>query len=333
MEAASQRHKAAVYRYLTNSCQILIYKTVGQPFSPYSNVSSRTRYRPRVWLEELGPLSTESTTNNMPFLRARTTSINLYPRAFTNERRLSGRDPQILPTRIKFLKSALLNLIILQVLFLLLFAYLFGSLYLLNERVHHLNIVLVDYDGGLIGNAVRGSYQSLQGPGFPTLMEKTPHEYPDEAALEQAVCQSHYWAAIYISPDSSSNIDKVLTGSASASYNASNSVSFIWNQARNPTTADGALAANIIKLSDESKASFLNLYLSSKATSNETNSINLSPDTISVISNPWDLQDINIKPTRQGSRVIYNTLLIVLVLIQDFFFLGTLNGLYAQFNM
>jgi hypothetical protein len=266
-------------------------------------------------------------------LKTKTPTLKVYPRAFTQERRVHGRDPQIIPTRIKFLKSAFLNLLILQILFLLLFAYLYGSLYRLNYNVHNLNILMVDYDGGLIGTAVRDSYRNLQGPGFPSLDEKTPQEYPDVAALEKAVCQSHYWAAFFISPNSSSNIDEVLAGSTSVSYNASDSVSFIWNQARNPTVSDGSLAVNINKLSDESKSSFLQSYLSSKAGSNQANFNLTNPDTIAVISNPWNLQDINIKPTHQGSRLIYNTLLIVLVLIQDFFFLGTLNGLYAQFNM
>ncbi|KAK9781239.1 hypothetical protein SCARD494_14250 [Seiridium cardinale] len=37
--------------------------------------------------------------------------------------------------------------------------------------------------------------------------------------------------------------------------------------------------------------------------------------------------------TAQGSRVIYNTLVIILILIQEFFYLGTINGIYANMKI
>jgi hypothetical protein len=38
-------------------------------------------------------------------------------------------------------------------------------------------------------------------------------------------------------------------------------------------------------------------------------------------------------PNLTGSRLIYNTLVIILILIQEFFYLGTVNGLYVQFKI
>ena len=55
-----------------------------------------------------------------------------------------------------------------------------------------------------------------------------------------------------------------------------------------------------------------------------------APTALSILANPWTLQSLNIQPTSQGSRVIYNTVVIILVMIQEFFYLGTINGLYAQ---
>ncbi|TVY60858.1 hypothetical protein LSUE1_G009018, partial [Lachnellula suecica] len=58
-----------------------------------------------------------------------------------------------------------------------------------------------------------------------------------------------------------------------------------------------------------------------------------NPQSVSIFANPWTLSNINIQPTTQGSRLIYNTLVIILILIQEFFYLGTINGLYAQFKI
>jgi hypothetical protein len=58
-----------------------------------------------------------------------------------------------------------------------------------------------------------------------------------------------------------------------------------------------------------------------------------STDSVAVYVDPWHLASINIQPTTQGSRLIYNTLVVILILIQQFFFLATINGLYAQFGL
>ena len=57
------------------------------------------------------------------------------------------------------------------------------------------------------------------------------------------------------------------------------------------------------------------------------------PTAVSVFANPWQISNVNIQPTTQGSRLIYNTLTIILVLIQEFFYLGTINALYARFKI
>jgi hypothetical protein len=54
---------------------------------------------------------------------------------------------------------------------------------------------------------------------------------------------------------------------------------------------------------------------------------------VSIFADPWQLTSINIQPTAQGARVIYNTIVIILILIQEFFYLGTINALYARFKI
>ncbi|KAM7186692.1 Protein of unknown function (DUF3533) domain containing protein [Rhypophila sp. PSN 637] len=243
-----------------------------------------------------------------------------YPRAF--DKKLPSNHPTRKKAAKCFLKDISLNFIILQVLFLALFAYVFGSLFQQTSRVHNFNIVFVDYDeqGGALGRAVRDAYSSLQADSFPFLIEKRPLEFDTTFSLIESVCRTDYWAALYIKSGASDRIRNALTNASS--YNPSDIIGYIWNEARYPTVVDGALQSNIQLLSSTARTSYIQ-------------NLNLTPSSESfpILANPWTLQSTNLQPATQGSRVIYNNIVIVLILIQEFFYLGTINGLYAQHKL
>ncbi|KAI9046688.1 hypothetical protein LZ554_009427 [Drepanopeziza brunnea f. sp. 'monogermtubi'] len=247
----------------------------------------------------------------------------MYPKAKQN--RVHGSDKVLTPIRKNFLKAAYINFVLLQLLFLGLFVYVFGSLYQQTGRIHALDVLYVDFDGGSIGQAVRGAYGSLKGDGFPTLKERQASDF-EIGSLRGEVCQRNYWAVIYTSPGASDRLEAALAGSGASTYDPSNVLTYIWNQALYPAVVDSAISSSIQSLSSAARV----LY-----STNETfASVEASdPAAIAVFSNPWTLESINIQPTSQGSRLIYNSLVIILILIQEFFYLGTINGLYAQFKI
>jgi hypothetical protein len=249
--------------------------------------------------------------------------MKIYPRA--NENRSTGSDPAVRPLRLKFIKAAGINFLMLQVLFLGLFCYLFGSLFQQNSHIHNLNVLFVDYDGGVIGASVRDAYAGLRGNGFPTLIEQAATEFPSPENLEEEVCRIRYWAAVYIFPGASSRLQAALSGDTT--YNNSDVLAYIWNEARFPSTSDSLVAQNIQTLLSAARVAFV---------SNETEALRaLSANTstaISIFANPWQPTSLNIMPTSQGSRLIYNTIAIILVLLQEFFYLGTINGLSQSFE-
>ncbi|KAL7794441.1 hypothetical protein V8C37DRAFT_415270 [Trichoderma ceciliae] len=251
----------------------------------------------------------------------------LYPRACEN--RLPTSHPEIKASRAKFFTAALLNFVLYVLLFFCLFCYMYGSLFQQVPRTHNLHILWVDYDGSIIGNAVRDAYNSLQSNEFPALIERSPLQFPTTSDLREAVCNSHYWAALYTSPGASMNLGLAITGSTTSQYNASDVLSFIWNEAKYPTVMDGLIASNLHTLSDTARTSYIALNGTSALLTIPPN----NSAAISVFTNPWTLTSINIKPTTQGTRTVYNTIAIVLVLIEDFFYLATINGLYAQFKV
>jgi hypothetical protein len=259
-----------------------------------------------------------------------TMKLSHYPKAHHN--RVHGADPAVQAPRRGFMKLAAINFLMLQALFLALFAYLFGAIFHQDSHTHNMNVLYVDYDGGVIGKSVREAYASLQGNDFPSLIERPASDYATPGDLEVAVCKTRFWAALYTSRGASRRLEAALAGaSAATTYNKSDVLTYIWNEARYSTTVDTTIAGNIQTLSSASRVVY--------ATSNGTGALRLLPPTdlaaasISIFADPWQLTSTNIQPTTQGSRQIYNTLVIVLILIQEFFYLGTINGLSAQFKM
>ncbi|KAM0261398.1 hypothetical protein ACHAQJ_002251 [Trichoderma viride] len=250
-----------------------------------------------------------------------------YPRA--GENRLPISHPEIVAIRFKFFSAALLNFVLYILLFLCLFCYLYGALFQEVPRTHNLHILWVDYDGGIIGDSVRRAYSSLQSNEFPALIEKATSQFPTPNDLREAVCRSHYWAALYTSPRASVNLAHAIAGSNTSLYNTSDVLSFIWNEAKYPTVMDSLVQNNLHTLSDTARGSYLTLNGTSAFLTIPPNNF----AAISAFTNPWTLTSINIKTTPQGTRTVYNTISFVLVLIEDFFYLATLNGLYAQFKV
>ena len=254
--------------------------------------------------------------------------MQFYPKG--REPRPSIHHPSVRPRRLAVLRAAGINLLYLQLLFLGLFCYLFGSLFQQTTHVHQINVLFVDYDGGAIGDAVRDAYKKLEGGGFPTLMERPASAYPLPGSIEGAVCDIEYWAALYTTANSSNALEAAFAGgSAASSYDKSDVLTMVWNEARYPAIVDSTVQSNLKTLSQSARVAYF------EANGKQVlENLNTS-DAIatSIFYEPWTLADFDLQPTSQGSRLIYNTLVIILIIIQEFFYLGTVNGLYAQFNL
>lgn len=118
-------------------------------------------------------------------------------------------------------------------------------------------------------------------------------------------------------------------GSAATEYNRSDVLTYIWNEARYSATVDSTISANLQSLASAARLAYTSINgTGAMATLASTDSA-----AVSVFADPWQLTSVNIQPTTQGSRLIYNTLVVILILIQEFFYLGTVNALYARFKI
>ena len=63
-------------------------------------------------------------------------------------------------------------------------------------RYSTMKVLYVDYDEGAIGQSVTIAYNQMKGPGLPTLLQRSPAEYPTEQEVQEDVCKGEYWGAI-----------------------------------------------------------------------------------------------------------------------------------------
>lgn len=277
-----------------------------------------------------GLIFDSSLTQHLPRL---VSARGLRPMRFyekAREKRPSIHDPLVRPRRLAVIKSATVNLFLFQILFLGLFCYIFGSLFQQTTHIHNINILFVDYDGGAVGAAVRAAYQQLKAPGFPTLIERPAQVYPQPNIIKGAICDIEYWAALYTVSNASSRLTAALAGGAAASsYDKGEALAMVWNEARYPTVVDSVVKNSLTSLSGAARIAYANA-----GGQQLIQSLNASDSTArAVFANPWTLTSIDLQPTPQGSRLIYNTLVIILILMQDFCYLGCVNGLYQQFRL
>ncbi|TLD35833.1 putative Nitrosoguanidine resistance protein SNG1 [Venturia nashicola] len=247
------------------------------------------------------------------------TGWRMYPRA--HENRITPYEETFKPIRRKFMKAIITNFVALQILFLVLFAYIFGALYQQGGHVHNMKVLYIDYDGGAIGTSIRNAYSILRSTSYPTLIEHSASEYPTPRDIRHEVCQTRYWGAVFTSSGASARLFDAIT--TNSPYDKDQVLSYIWNEARYPALIDSTISSGLQSLSSTARIDYV---------SNNTFT-NLTASSLPIIAEPWQLNSINIMPTTQGSRLIYNTLVIILILVQEFFYLGTINSLYDAFHI
>ncbi|KAG4433592.1 hypothetical protein IFR05_010919 [Cadophora sp. M221] len=209
-------------------------------------------------------------------------------------------------------------------------SYLYGSLYRSGHRAHALNILAVDYDGGFIGQSISGAYSRLEGNDFPSLQFAPLSEYPSIQDARDAVCRGDYWAAIVSQPGASSRLSAALGGGvAAARYESNDTLTYVYNGARYAAVELGEIVASLQALIGAAVPAYHAL--------NGTEAIKTlnASDSAAVMAftNPIRPSSIEIMRTPQGTRILFNTVSMVLPIIQQFFFLMALNGINNNYGI
>ena len=217
------------------------------------------------------------------------------------------------------------------ILFLADLSYLFGSTFGANDRVSALKVLVVDYDGGPVGESAANAYRALQSRRFPSFEFRSPAEYPNPSDVKRSVCKADYWGAVYINQGVSDNLAAAYRGgSAAENFDAQDSVTYIYNGARYPTTASGYLMPNFQALISAMRGSYYQTEQGRSALRNVNSS---DPAAVQAYLNPIQGTADIIRPTEQASRNLYNTINIVMAILGQFFFVLAMNGIFDTFGI
>jgi hypothetical protein len=216
-----------------------------------------------------------------------------------------------------------ISLLMIQVLFLSNLSYLYGTQFKESERTHNLNILYVDYDGGIIGQSVIDAYHLLEGNTFPTIRHLPTENFPAPIDVRNAVCSGDYWGAIYALPDASDSLAAALVNGSSTV--TPTTLAYVWNGARYAAYSQSAIYANIVTLIQTTRSTYY--------ANNASDTLLSDVTALGVFVDPIHAQEINIKSTNQGTRVLYNSVSMIMPIIMQFFFMMALNGISAQYRL
>ncbi|THX49785.1 hypothetical protein D6D06_08364 [Aureobasidium pullulans] len=244
--------------------------------------------------------------------------------------RIGHRDPFWNGRKKPFMIAAIASFMLLQILFLVNMSYLFGSLFKSEHRVHNLNILTVDYDGGVIGKSLQGAITQLKADTFPTFDVESSSKYPEVQDIVQAVRRGDHWAAVFTHAGASERLAAALEGGdAAAAYDPTNTITYVWNQVRYPAVEDATIKSSMSQLVAVARIAYNHMNGTGALQALNKN----DPAALQAFLNPIQGGDINIMPTTQGTRVLYNTVAMVMPIIMQFFFLMAINGVSAEFNL
>ncbi|KAL4937783.1 hypothetical protein BDV06DRAFT_67055 [Aspergillus oleicola] len=244
-----------------------------------------------------------------------------------------------------FLIAVGMSFLMLHLLFLANMSYIFGTQFENDSRIHNLDILYVDYDGGVIGQSVLDAYGALQGPGFPTLKQSPVDEYQTPDDVREKICSGDYWAAVIATAGASDRLAAALAGdNETASQIASSNpeqqlqpaLAYIWNGVRFPALSQGFVYSNLLALVQVTRSTYYGRNASSALQtilSANTDSPAPNPASVQAFLNPIPVQEIDLQPTHQGARVLYNTVTIIMPILAQFFFIMAMNNISLEFGV
>ncbi|KAJ5240520.1 uncharacterized protein N7469_002111 [Penicillium citrinum] len=208
-------------------------------------------------------------------------------------------------------------------------SYLYGTAYHDSIRINSMDVLFVDYDQGVIGTSVNAAYRGLSSKGFPTIHQLPTSEYPTPNDVRQAVCKGQYWGAIYANTNASSKLSSAFASPQAAElYNNTEALTYVWNGAKYAAYAETIYSSLEILVQATRGA-----YYQINGTAVMSN-VNITDTMIAqTVLDPISASSINIKPTNQGVRFYYNTVSMVMPILQQFFFIMALNGISSEFRI
>ena len=212
----------------------------------------------------------------------------------------------------------------LQILFLGNMCYIYGSVFRAGTRYQAFSILMVDFDGGSIGQSMIKASENLQGTAFPRVSIEGPEQQTPES-VHNAVRGGQYWGAIYATHGASNRLNESLQGKADSVYNASDAIIYIWDEARYSPISDLIFKSSFQSLITISRLTWNEIYGPDAVSNNTTR----SAKAVQTLLNPIAGTSLTIQVTEQTTKILYNSVSMVVPILSQFFFVMALNQISA----
>ncbi|ORY16780.1 hypothetical protein BCR34DRAFT_556632 [Clohesyomyces aquaticus] len=248
----------------------------------------------------------------------------------TNNNRASFTNDEWKGIRIKFIGQTTAGGIAFMLWFLACCSYVYGTLYRSPVRHENFHVLAVDYDRGVVGEAMQAAYEQLRGPSFLSLDFHNQEDFPTEQDMYQSVWRGDYWGAILATEGASDRLEAAIQGGdVAAMYNPTGALRYIWNQQYYTTFANSVVQAGLEQLVAATRVAYTKINGTQAYPFVARN----DQAAIQAYLNPINAKATNIKQDPFGSVILFNTISMAMPILQQFFFLLVLNGVSRQHQL
>jgi hypothetical protein len=208
-------------------------------------------------------------------------------------------------------------------------SHVYGVFYNQGNYVKRASVAIVDFDGGLFGNALlQAAFSKNRTYGFPTY-KIVPASSTSPEQIRSQVFDGTYWAALYAFPGASDRLADAVNGNATESYNPEDTIAYVTMVSRYFAMYQTGFYSTSITVTSTAAAMIGPQALSQAMSGRVDGTPLLSENAVAALgypSRPIEIpaayQDYTVDP-----RAFLNTLGAVIPLLMQFFFIMGLNGI------
>ncbi|CAK7221165.1 Folylpolyglutamate synthetase [Sporothrix bragantina] len=211
---------------------------------------------------------------------------------------------------------------------------------------------IVDYDGAAVGQALLTAVAATSSAGQlatnPVYRVVSADDYTAED-VQRAVFKGYYWGAIYATAGATANFEAAVKATSNvtsdalsttvAEYDPAGAYMLVGNSARYAAFYPTVVLSNLEAVAADARLSFLQttvadylLNASNSGTATTTQTLTAAQMAVALDPVGYTIVDTSYGSFTFGDRAVFNTLLIVVVVLNQFFFLMSLNSLAMAFG-